>query len=799
MHKSCPPTAQADLAAIVESTDDAILSKDFAGIILTCNAAAERIFGCSADELIGQPVQVLIPRERWAEEDDIMRRIRAGERVAPFETVRVAKDGRRIEVSLTVSPLRDAAGEIVGASEIARDIMVQKKAREAEAYLAAIIESSTDAIVTMGLTGTVASCNESCGRIYGYAPAELVGRPIHVLIPAELHGEENDILARVARGERIEHFETQRVAKDGRRIDVSLSISPIRGASGEIVGIAKVARDITEQKRLARELAEQQERHRVTLASIADGVIATDGEGRVSFMNAVAEQLTGWRLKDARGRPCAEVFRIVNEDTRRPVENPVTRVLADGVIVGLANHTLLIAADGTERPIDDSAAPIRGRDGRIVGVVLVFRDVGEGRRAEQERERLLEAERAARADAERASRVKDEFVAMVSHELRTPLNAILGWTQLMQQSSNDAEMLRRGLEVIARNTRVQARLISDLLDVSRIVSGKLRLSVEKLDLAALIENVVETVQQAADAKRIAIRRDLARGVTIAGDPSRIQQVVWNLLWNAIKFTPEGGKVSVRLRETGDGAELTVVDTGVGIRSEFLPHVFDRFQQGNLSVTRQFGGLGLGLAIAKHLVELHGGSIRAGSAGEGRGATFRVLLPSGAPVPVAAAAGGADDRAEVPAPPRDALEGVRVLVVEDEEDTREFLRQFLSAHGASVVAAASAEEALELATATRPNVLVSDIGLPKVDGYELLARLRAQDSNGVGGIPAIAITAYARPQDRQLAFRAGYQAHLPKPVEPAQLLDAMTRLVRSGAPAEARYGSSGVPNSTTGGS
>jgi PAS domain S-box-containing protein len=784
MHESRPPTAKAYLAAIVESSDDAILSKNTEGIIQTCNAAAERIFGYRAEELIGRPVRILIPPERCAEEEDILRRIRDGERVPPFETVRVRKDGRRIDVSLSVSPLRNPAGEIVGASKIARDITAQKKAREAEAYLAAIIESSTDAIVAMRLTGTIASCNESCGRIYGYEPDELVGKAIHVLIPAELHAEENEILARVGAGERIGHFETQRVTKDGRRIDVSLSISPIRAASGEIVGIAKVARDITEQKRLARELAEQQERHRVTLASIGDGVIATDAAGRVAFMNSVAEDLTGWRLSIARGRPCSDVFRIINEDSRLPVESPVTRVLAEGVVVGLANHTLLISLDGTERPIDDSGAPIRGRDGRIVGVVLVFRDVGERRRAEQERrnvaierERLLEAERAARADAERASRVKDEFVAMVSHELRTPLNAILGWTQLMQQSPADAEIRRRGLEVIARNTRVQARLISDLLDVSRIVSGKLRLSIEKLDFAALVENVIETVQQAAEAKQVSIHRDLVRGIAIAGDPSRLQQVVWNLLWNAIKFTPERGDVYVVLRETAAGAELTVADTGVGIRSDFLPHIFDRFQQGNLSITRQFGGLGLGLAIAKHLVELHGGSIRAASEGEGRGATFTVLLPAGAPA--SAAADGADDRSESPAAAHDALDGVRVLIVEDEADTREFLRQFLAAHGASVVAAASAAEALELAAATHPNVLVSDIGLPKVDGYELLARLRAQGSNGVGGIPAIAITAYARPEDRQFAFRAGYQAHLPKPVEPAQLLDAMTRLVRTG--------------------
>lgn len=917
MYESRPPAGHAHLAAIVESSDDAILSKSADGIIESCNAAAERIFGYSAGELIGRSVRMLIPPERQAEEDEILRRIRRGERVDHFETVRVTKDGRRVDVSLSVSPVRNAAGIVVGASKIARDITAQKRARETEAYLAAIVDSSEDAIVAKDLNGIIRSCNGSCARIYGYEPPELIGKPIHILIPPELHAEEDDILARVGRGERIEHFETVRVAKDGRRIDISLSVSPIRDGSGTIVGSAKVARDITEQKRLIRELAAQEERYRVTLASIGDGVIAADLQGRVAylnptgerltgwtfaeargrnladvfqiineksrepvenptamvlklgyviglanhtvlvarngverpiadsaapirdaagetlgavlvfrdvteerraedaiaeqrkwfettlesigdgviatdvrghvaFMNPIAEHLTGWRLTDARGRPCADVFKIISEESRTTVENPVTRVLADGVIVGLANHTLLIGADGTERPIDDSGAPIRSRDGRIVGAVLVFRDVTERRRAELERrsvaverERLLEAERAARSDAERASRVKDEFVAMVSHELRTPLNAILGWTQLMMQGQSDADIVRRGLDVIVRNTRIQAQLISDLLDVSRIVSGKLRLSIEKLDLAALIENVIETVQHAADAKRIAIARELESGVAIAGDPSRMQQIVWNLLWNAIKFTPDGGSVMVRLRESGADAELSVRDTGVGIRREFLPHIFDRFQQGNLSITRQYGGLGLGLAIAKHLVDLHGGSIRAESEGEGRGATFIVLLPSG---PLPSAVGAANEfggRAEADALPSDVLDGVRVLVVEDESDTRDFLRRFLSAYGASVVAAASAGEAMALVAEARPNLLVSDIGLPEVDGYELLRRLREMDPSGAGGIPAIAMTAYARAEDRMLAFRAGYQAHLPKPVEPAQLLEAVAQLVRAG--------------------
>ncbi|HEX5045672.1 MAG TPA: ATP-binding protein, partial [Gammaproteobacteria bacterium] len=377
--------------------------------------------------------------------------------------------------------------------------------------------------------------------------------------------------------------------------------------------------------------------------------------------------------------------------------------------------------------------------------------------------------------AERASRVKDEFVAMVSHELRTPLNAILGWAHLMAQNRDDGEVVARGLDVIFRNTRVQAQLISDLLDMSRIVSGKLRLTIEKVDMKALVEAAIEAVQQAADAKRILIRRRIAATDAIAGDPARLQQVIWNLLWNALKFTPEGGEVLVELKETGFDVELVVADTGVGIRADFLPHIFERFKQGNPSITRRFGGLGLGLAIAKHLVDLHGGTISADSEGEGKGARFVMSLPTGS-----AAVGDAIKPAEAAArdgAEPDALHGVRALVVEDEKDTLDFLEKLLVSRGAEVVLATSAAEALALLPSARVNFLVSDIGLPEVDGYELLRTIRQMDASASGGIPAVALTAYARADDRMLAFRAGYQAHLAKPVEPGELVATIADLAR----------------------
>jgi CheY-like chemotaxis protein len=337
------------------------------------------------------------------------------------------------------------------------------------------------------------------------------------------------------------------------------------------------------------------------------------------------------------------------------------------------------------------------------------------------------------------------------------------------------EILARGLDVISRNTRLQAQLISDLLDISRISSGKLSLDIQQVDLASAVTEAVDTTQREADEKHLLIRRSIDPDVgSIAGDPARLQQIVWNLLSNAIKFTPPGGTISVALRRSGPDAEIVVADTGVGIRPEFLAHIFDRFQQADQSITRRFGGLGLGLSIVKHLVELHGGSIRADSAGGGRGATFTVVLPASAvdrTSSIAPAAGGAN---ETPLP-GDSLHGIHVLVVEDEPDTCEFLNRLFASYGAAVATARSADEALSYLTTSKPDIVVSDIGLPDVDGYDLMERIRQLPADSGGAVPAIALTAYARTEDRTRAFRSGYQAHLAKPVEPTELVATIASL------------------------
>jgi signal transduction histidine kinase len=387
----------------------------------------------------------------------------------------------------------------------------------------------------------------------------------------------------------------------------------------------------------------------------------------------------------------------------------------------------------------------------------------------EEREALLAAERAARAEAERASRMKDEFVATLSHELRTPLNAIVGWTQFLLRDASASESLRKGLDVIDRNARAQARMVDDLLDFSRILAGKLRLDAERVDLVDVVEYVIRSVAPAAQAKEIRFVTSFDGAGTVLGDPCRLQQIVWNLLSNAVKFTGKGGCIEVELHRREDEVELVVADNGQGIKPEFLPHVFERFCQEDAGIARQFGGLGLGLSIAHRLVVLHGGRIAARSDGSGCGATFVVTLPATAAEPAREHDGGSMERVS------SALEGLRVLVLEDEPDARELVERVLQERGATTLAFASALEALDACMAEAPDVIVSDIGLPGVDGYEFIRRLRSSEGQRGRSTPAAALTAFARSEDRRRALLAGFQTHLAKPIDPLELLVVVAAL------------------------
>ncbi|WP_437573435.1 ATP-binding response regulator [Sorangium sp. So ce887] len=530
--------------------------------------------------------------------------------------------------------------------------------------------------------------------------------------------------------------------------------------------LERLRREITAQRRASGELDRQREWLRVTLVSIGDAVIATDVGGRVVFMNPVAEQLTGWTEGEATGRPVDEVFHAIHEVTREPIESPTGRVLQEGSIVGLANHTLLVARGGGATPIDDSAAPIRDASGEIIGAVLVFRAIAERRALERLAEQRL-------ADLVLADRRKNEFLAMLAHELRNPMAAIHTASTLLSAPDEDPEAVTFAAAVVERQVRHMARLVDDLLDVARISQGKITLRAEVVDVSRVLQQSVETSRRPIEAGRHELHLSIAGGLpAVQGDATRLEQVFCNLLNNAAKYTPPGGNIWLSARGDHDEVVVSVRDDGGGIAPELLPHVFDVFVQGDQSLHRSRGGLGVGLALVKRLVELHGGSCSCASAGVGQGAEFIVRLPA---LRGEGAAVGARERE-----PAMRAARLHVAVVDDNHDAANLLAVSLKRWGHDVVVAHDGLVALELVREHRPDVAVLDIGLPGIDGYELARRLRGEPS--LDRCMLIAVSGYGQDADRQRAIDAGFDHHLLKPVEPAALMKLLARGMSSGGSA-----------------
>jgi PAS domain S-box-containing protein len=630
------------LAAIVDSSDDAIVSKDLDGTIRSWNRAAEELFGYRASEVVGKSIRLIVPADRQGEEDEVLRRVREGEGLYHFETERLRKDGSLIPISLTVSPVRSETGEIIGASKIARDLSRSQRVQRDAQRLAAIVDSSDDAIVSKDLNSIVASWNAAAEKMFGFSAAEIVGKSVRLLIPDDRQQEEDEVLFRIRRGERVEHYETVRRRKDGSLFPVSLTVSPIRTDDGTVIGASKIARDISDRKR-----------------------------------------------------------------------------------------------------------------------------------ADEERQRLLTITR-------NAARMKDEFLATLSHELRTPLNAIVGYLRMMQAGLLTGEKQSRAVDIVARNATSLTQIVEDVLDVSRIISGKLRLDVQAVELHTIVQDTVETIRPAADAK--GIRVDLIadpRTPPVSGDPERFRQILWNLCSNAVKFTERGGRVQIRLERVNSHVEISVADTGIGISVAFLPHVFDRFSQADAGIDRAQGGLGLGLAISRHLVELQGGRIFVDSDGPGKGSTFRIELP----IRVAHPRYQTGERDHPQSPPGSGpigvprLDGIRVLVVDDDRDALALIREILEVTGATVVTADSGPEALKKMERTNPDVLVADLGMPAMNGFDLIDCVRDSSELRIREIPAAALTAFARSEDRTKALRHGFQLHLAKPIDPGELMAAVAGLAK----------------------
>ena len=773
--------SEANLLTTLRSIGDAVISTDERGHIIFMNPVAQELTGWTLEEARGKNLDevfnIVNEYTREQVESPFARVIRENVAVGlANHTVLISKDGREIPIDDSGAPIKNADGTITGVVLVFHDIMERRRAEDETLKLAAIVESSDDAIFAKTLDGIILSWNAGAQRLYGYTPEEVVGHPVTMLLPPDRPDEVPRILEQLKAGQRVEHFETVRVTKAGEYRNISLTISPIKNQHGIIIGASTIARDITERTRAEKALRESEERFgKAFEASPLALTITSLKTGRLLEVNEIFTRLSGYTREEAVGRTTLELGLWARESDRN-------------------TELALVSQRGQVRDVE---YPFRIKDGReLIGLLsaelielggepcalTVIQDITEQKRSQAERERLLERERAARLEAEEANRLKDEFLATLSHELRTPLTAMLGWTKMLLTSRFDEKTTQHALETVERNVRAQTQLIEDLLDVSRIVTGKLRIETRPVELVPVIEAALDSIRPAAEAKNIELEQSLdPTSGLVLGDPARLQQIVWNLLSNAVKFTPRGGHARIGLRRDESQIAISVTDTGMGINPEFLPHVFERFRQADSSSTRSHSGLGLGLAIVRHMVELHGGVVHAESEGAGHGATFTVKLPLMAVAPLRKTVEGDKEdgsRARSLESERlPTLQGVRVLLVDDEEDARNLLVTILEQYAADVEAVSNMRHAFASIKRAVPDVLISDIGMPEEDGYELIRRLRAAEESRMRELPAVALTAYAGEGDRTLALASGFQLHLAKPVDPEALVAAIHQLVR----------------------
>ena len=820
--------AQSRLAAIVESSDDAIIGKTLETIITSWNKGAERIFGYPAEEALGRSIRMLIPPDRQHEEDLILEKLRRGERIEHYETVRLHKNGKELDISLTISPIKDANGRIIGASKIARDVTerkrIERESRESAERLSLALEAARLGDWSWDALTDLVTLSDRGAKIFGIPP----GPYLTWAQMRDLLHEEDRERARLeverAIAEQIDYnIEYRVIQPKGNQRWVAAKGRATYGADGQVRGMIGIVQDTTEHRQAEAQLEEERETLEIinkigrmlsaeldlerlvqSLTDAATEII--DAEFGSFFYNVLDDKGGSYLLYALSGVPRE---RFANFPMPRTTELFGPTFRGEGVIriadvkqdARYGKHPPYYGMPEGHLPVTSYlAVPVVSRSGEALGGLFfghskpdIFTERHErivtglaGQAAiAMDNARLYESAHKARQEAETANRIKDEFLATVSHELRTPLNAIFGWARLLKTGKLDQANAAQAVETIERSARAQGQIIEDILDVSRIITGKIRLEMSPIEIAPVIEAAVDSLRPTAEARRVRLQTVLDTGQNLVlGDTNRLQQVIWNLLSNAIKFTPKDGRVQVALERINSHVEIRVSDTGQGISREFLPYVFERFRQADSSTTREYGGLGLGLAIVRHLVELHGGSVAADSPGEGLGATFTISLP----LTVINKSSGLVSRPQTL--PNDhsggaraqegsglELDGVRILVVDDEADARSLLTIILQQYGAEVKTAGSTLEGLEALKEWRPEVLVSDIGMPDRDGYELIREVRALGSAQGGDLPAIALTAYARSEDRLKALKAGFQAHIAKPIEPEELVTTIAILIR----------------------
>jgi PAS domain S-box-containing protein len=710
--------------------------------------------------------------------------------------------------------------EVAVRSILAERERAQDALRESEERYRELVENANDIVFTLDLAGNITSVNKAVESITGYSQNELLRMNLTDFLTPESVASARHMTERKLAGEERTNYEVDARAKDGHIFTLEIS-SRLLLRNSVPVGIQGVARDITTRRRAEETLRDADQRalseyerllERISSLSQALGtgrelltifralreftIVSVPCDGLfISLYDPIHDLRSacyGWgdgNELDVAGLPPMPIN--ASGPNSRAVRTGQV-IITDDYMKTMRNPMVIVGPDNGLRPQSSLAVPMAVM-GRIIGTIEVQSYRKAAFREEHatamhmaanltavaiQNVHMLERESTARSEAEESNRLKDEFLATVSHELRTPLTAILGWSRMLEAGSIDDSMAARAIETIRRNATAQSQIIDDILDVSRIITGKLYLDLHPIDLGPVIEAAVNVVRPTAEAKAIRIETEFeAQPTVVIGDANRLQQVVWNLLSNAIKFTPSGGHVCLSLHEMGAQVEIRVTDTGQGISRDFLPFVFDRFRQADSTSTRQHGGLGLGLAIARHLVEIHGGTIKAESSGEGKGATISVRLPSvdstKSPGNLAREREDTKDGFEFAS----RLEGIHVLLVEDDMDALDLLSAALKHQKATVTAVSSAADALKSIRTSKPDIVVSDIAMPGEDGYQLIAKIRAMNFDRDGPIPVVAITAYAKDEDRQKALSAGFQSYLAKPIELSKLVKVVEDAVR----------------------
>jgi PAS domain S-box-containing protein len=750
--------------AIIDALPAAVYTTDAEGRLTHFNAAAA--------ELAGRTPQ--LGTDRWCVSWKLYR---DDDRPLPHDECPMAialKEGRDIQgeqiiierpdsarrwLEACVTLLRDAKGCVVGGINMLLDVTERRQAEETRALLAEIVASSDDAIISKDLHGAITSWNRGARELFGYAAEEVIGKLVTLLIPPDHIDEEQGILERIRRGERIDHYETVRQHKDGRRLNISLTVSPIRDAGGRVIGAAKIARDITERKRAEATLRESEDRYRTLFDLGPVAVYSCDASGVIQKFNRRAAELWGREpgLGDTDERFCGS-FKLFHPDgSFMPYEQCPMAEVVSGKIAEVRDAEVLIERpEGSQITVVVNIRPLKNERGEVTGAINCFYDITERKRTEaQLREYAIEL-----SDSDRR---KNEFLAMLAHELRNPLAPIRHSLQIMRLAGGDAQTVKSITELMERQVGHLMGLVDDLLDVNRISRGKIELRRERIELAAVVTDAVEIARPLSERMQHELTVTVpAEPICVNADPLRLAQVVGNLLNNACKFTEKRGRVRLSVEREGEQALIRVRDNGMGIAADQLPLIFDMFMQADVSIERSVSGLGIGLSLVKSLVEMQGGTVDAYSAGVGHGSEFVVRLPITAEAPT-----------PQPVDDRTTTHAHRILVVDDSRDAAESLAMLLELTGNETHTAHDGLEAVETAARVRPDLVLLDIGLPKINGYEAARRIREQPWGK--SLVLVALTGWGQDEDRQKSREAGFDGHMVKPVDTAALTKLLAEL------------------------